>query len=81
MIKWEEIYNSCEEPGAVNYQATYRAKVQDGWLVRHETSCNYQYPTEENEWDEEGYQDVTNTIIFMPDNKHLWEILEEKEAN
>lgn len=79
MIKWEEIYNSCEEPGTVNFQATYRAKVPGGWLIRHETMCNYQYVSEENQIDEEGYQETANTITFMPfDANHSWDISEEE---
>lgn len=77
MIKWEEIYDSTNEPGTIYYQATYRAKVHDGWLIRHETCTNYKYPHEENDVEEEGYQDVSNTITFMPDAQHLWIIPKE----
>jgi len=54
-------------------------------LIRHETCCNYQYEDAEFDKDspqqyvdQEGYQNVTNTISFVSDVNHEWLIENEK---
>jgi hypothetical protein len=80
IIEWEEIYSNSEIGSALFYEATYRASVIGGWLIRHETCCDYQYACttscENNpshrHIDEEGYQNVRNTITFIPDPTGRW---------
>lgn len=81
-IIWEEIYNNSHIEHCSYYEATYRDKVIGGWLIRHETCCDYQYDNltdEENvkivcKWiEEDGYQNVKNSLIFIPDRSHKWE--------
>ena len=82
-FEWEEIYNNSHIQHCSFFEATYRAKVINGWLIRHEVCTDYQYeymPEEEEAArciHDEGYQNVTNTITFIADPKHEWEI--EKE--
>ena len=80
-FEWEELYSNCEISGTPTFQATFRAKVLGGWLIRHETACDYQYADSqynENSMQkfvhDEGYQDTTNVIIFVADEKHAWEV-------
>ncbi len=39
---------------------TMRAKVIGGWIVKHKDST--------------GYQEVSTSMIFIPDYEHRWEI-------
>lgn len=80
-FEWEEIYNIGHSASPF-FEATYRAKVIGGWVIRHETGCNYQYGCSDNCEDhpshvhvnEEGYQDIKNTITFISDPEHKWTI-------
>jgi hypothetical protein len=80
-FEWQEIYNNSEIKSSPYFEATYRAKVHGGWLVKHETFCDYQY--EDKVFDEtnlrrfihdEGYQDIKNVITFISDPNHEWTI-------
>lgn len=79
-IKWQEIYNNSGTESLSYFEATYRAEVFGGWLLRHETCFDYQYgctgSCEDNpshrHIDEEGWQNVSNTITFIADPKHEW---------
>lgn len=42
-IEWEEIYSNSGHKDICYYEATYRANVVGGWLIRHETCNDYQY--------------------------------------
>ena len=82
-ITWEEIYNNSSIKNCSYFEATYRAKVIGGWLIRHETCSDYQYSCLDScgdnpshphgHIDEEGYQDVKNEIIFLRDPTHMWD--------
>lgn len=80
-IEWEEIYNNIHIENKTHLEATYRARVYGGWLIRHETLCDYHYENDHDVEDqkllhryihEEGYQNVKNNIIFVPDRNHFW---------
>jgi len=80
-LLWEEIYNNSEIKSCSYFEATYRAQVNGGWLIRHETCCDYQYacvddcednPTHRH-IDEEGWQNIRNVITFIPDPGYLWD--------
>lgn len=79
-FEWEEIYNNEKTSQSPFYEATYRAKVFGGWLIRHEVSCDYQFESscDLNENDrfisEEGYQKIENAIVFIADLNHRWKI-------
>lgn len=76
-FEWEEIYNN--EAKGTFWEATYRAKVPGGWIVRMENCSDFQ-EFEDNKHDknryidEVGFQNVFNTMIFYPDLNHVWEI-------
>ncbi len=81
-FEWEEISNSSGENG-IYYNETFRAKVIGGWLVRVQTYTDYQYRSSNDETesaihylDEEGFVNVTNTMTFVSDLKHEWQIEE-----
>lgn len=73
---WVLIYDNSHLKQCAFYEATYRAKVKGGWLVRHEVLTDYQCPIEsENRYvDEEGFQNVNNVMAFVADPNHEWEI-------
>lgn len=83
-FQWELIWDNNEIKIAQYFEATYRAKIFGGWLIRHETCCDYQYQNhgcDNNDYaakdlyvDEEGYQKIKNTISFIPDSNHEWEV-------
>ncbi len=58
-FEWEMIFATSFSNG--EGQKTYRAKVSGGWIVRH-----YQ-------WDIEFHQ-IQNSMVFVPDRGHMWEI-------
>jgi hypothetical protein len=80
-LVWEEIYNNSNVENISFFEATYRAKVIGGWLIRHETCVDYQYGCSDRCEDnpshrhinEEGYQDIKNVIIFLPDSCNKWD--------
>ncbi len=78
---WDEIYETQEHDFSF-YEATYRAPVPGGWLVRHEVRTDFQYccidtcaddPINHRHIDTEGYQNLSNTMVFVPDPNHEWE--------
>lgn len=78
-IIWEEIYNNSHLGSCCFCESTYRTQIPGGWLVRHETCTDYQYgcgsDCEDNAHrhiNEEGWQNISNVITFVPDPKHTW---------
>lgn len=65
-FEWEQIYNNGCEPGEDWFEATYRAKVPGGWLIRHEICCN---ETEDASW-----KDRRVSMVFVEDPPHRWEV-------
>jgi hypothetical protein len=73
-FKWEEIENNDYEQDS-SRQLTHRAKVIGGWIIRHETKTDYKYMDDSVDGvDVEGYQTITNDLIFISDPNHEWEI-------
>lgn len=74
-FEWEEIYNSEEARKSLDnaYESTYRSKVIGGWLIRHEIMVD---ADRENEFD--GWTNLQNTMIFLHDPDHKWEIEDER---
>lgn len=61
-FEWEEI----EDLGRNHYDATFRAKVVGGWIVRH----FHQLMDENN-----GIP--SSSMVFVPDAGHTWEITDD----
>jgi len=70
-FEWEEINNNSKIEDQNWFEATYRAKVFGGWLIRHEICNNYSYELEDGD---EGYLERRNNLIFIPDCMHDWKI-------
>lgn len=80
-FEWEEIYCSSENIKSAFYEATCRAKTIGGWLLKHTIHNDYQFESSEYDEDkcsryidDEGYQNVTSTLTFIPDPNHEWVI-------
>lgn len=75
-FRWEEIYSNAKLTSCSYFEATYRAKVPGGWLVRHEACCNYQYGNDDLKEGPlvhvEGWLDIKNTITFFADPNYEW---------
>lgn len=73
-FEWEEIANN-EAKNDV-WEATYRAKVVGGWLVRHEHYFMYRYWLEDESPYEkrEGFEKQNQIMVFVPDPNHEWVI-------
>jgi hypothetical protein len=68
-IIWEKIYiNNNEELMEHHYEATYRARVIGGWLVRHVVAYRY----DGNVNDDEGWKKREISMVFLPDPNHSW---------
>ena len=80
-FEWQKIY---ESEANINHfcEITYRTKVVGGWLIRHQTFTDYQYPTNHDVdikllrryVESEGFQCVENVIQFIHDPTHDWKI-------
>lgn len=77
-FEWEEIDNNNEQKEQNWWEATYRAKVIGGWLVRHECAHEYIFYSSEDENHDVGEEWAKRfyTMIFIPDIDHKWEISE-----
>lgn len=80
-FEWEEIYNNSGIKSCSFFESTFRAKVIGGWLIRHTTSNDFQYSTDNLEDSEiirhiadDGWQNVSSVISFVSDPNHEWEI-------
>jgi hypothetical protein len=67
-FEWEEIYTS-EDTFHNVYTETFRAKVVGGWLIRHQMLVD-----EERERTFDGWSNCHNSMVFIPDPEHLWEV-------
>lgn len=67
-FEWEEIYFSDNYYENV-YMETSRAKVIGGWLVRHQMLVD-----EDRENEFEGWTNSQNTMVFIPDPNHEWDV-------
>jgi len=65
---WEEI-NSLENRFGNVYMETFRAKVIGGWIVRQQILLD----TEKEEVSEE-WANCHNSMVFIPDPNHEWEV-------
>jgi len=69
-VEWQEIH--CTEDTMENvFMSTYRAKVIGGWIVRQEMLID---ADRENIHD--GWSNVHNSMVFVPDPTHSWSIEE-----
>jgi hypothetical protein len=77
-FEWQEIWNNQDGHKIENqpdwFEATYRAKVIGGWLVRHVTCYLYDYPDGDKGPLEEGWSKRNSEITFVSDEKHEWNI-------
>jgi hypothetical protein len=62
-FEWEKIYNAHNTEGGTN---TYRARVIGGWIITTNTYTNIL-----NDGNERS---ISESIVFIPDAKHEWEI-------
>ena len=58
-FEWEPLYRSSDST-----EHTLRAKVLGGWLVRHVSWGE--------EGSEDGKQDSSTGMVFIPDQAHRW---------
>jgi len=70
-FEWEEIWNN-QEPHAEEYdEATYRAQVIGGWLVRHLNACDHFSEKGNND---QYWMERRSSMVFIPDPEHRWEV-------
>lgn len=64
-FEWEEIWNNENVFSYDWWEATYRAKVPGGWLIKHETA--------HDDISENADLNIRrNEIIFISDVNHAW---------
>lgn len=78
-FEWEEINDHGVSYTQTCALTTWRAKVFGGWLVRYEALMNYRYENlEDSDFiEDEGYQKHRDSMIFLPDPNHEWEICDD----
>lgn len=67
---WESIWNNIEENDEI-WEETVRAKIVGGWLIKHE--IRFGLHDQEDEW-----KNVKNSLVFVPDAAHEWQLKEGK---
>ena len=70
-IIWEEIYNNGDEPHEMHFEATLRARVFGGWLVRHIT-CYRSDEDELGDTELEGWKKREVSMVFISDPNNRW---------
>jgi hypothetical protein len=70
-FEWEEIYFLQTGQFLNAGQATFRAKVPGGWLIRHDN-----YMDSEREKGLDGLTLMQSCMVFVPCPNHKWEISE-----
>lgn len=67
-FKWEEITNNGSRKEENWWEATYRAKVFGGWVIKNELCHDSGI---ENYY---GYSHRDNKLFFIPDPNHEWKL-------
>ena len=67
-FEWEDIYTS-EDAFSNIFMETFRAKVIGGWIVSHQILLD-----EEKKECLDGWSNAHNSMVFVPDPDHEWEI-------